>query len=473
MFRKTKIVCTLGPAVDSFEGIRALVRAGMNVARINCSHGDWKTRGRWIKWVRRAANEESAHVGILLDLAGPKFRLGDLPDDGLSVKTGQVVKVGTAPGRLPIADKAVLQKLRKGQILLIGDGDVAFRVRSRRGGSITLTALSEGVARSRQGTTVVGEVFDVPIVTPQDIADLREGAKLGVEFIAQSFVQKAEDMVKLRRHASRADPSIQLIAKIEMRNAVRDIERIISASDGIMVARGDLGLQMPMEEVPLIQKRIISLCHAAGKVVITATQMMESMVEHRRPTRAEATDVANAILDGTDALMLSAETASGRYPIETVRYMHRIAKRTERSAVFAKAMSGHALPRSAEATDSVARAAKEIAESVGAKAIISFSTSGFTARLISKHRPRVPILCPTHRLRTARQVSIVWGVRPLMCARFTKTEGMIACGFDAALESGLIKPNDLVVFTAGIPAGKPGTTNMVTLMRVSDPRRKR
>lgn len=469
MFRKTKIVCTIGPAVDSYEGILALVRAGMNIARFNCSHGDWETRTRWIKWVRQASEAEQTHIGVLVDLAGPKFRLGSFTGV-IHVTRGDTIFVGDHPGQLPISQRQIVEKLTPGRTLLIGDGEVAFKVRSVNGDRIELRCSSGGAIKPRQGITLMGETFDAPALSEKDIEDLRYAAKIGAEFIALSYVRSASDIDQAGSIAEECDPTLQIIAKIETKAAVRDIANIIRESDGIMVARGDLGLQMPIEEVPLIQKKIVGMCHAAGKPVITATQMMESMIENPRPTRAEVTDVANAIMDGTDAIMLSGETAMGAYPIEVVEYMHRIAEKTENSGAFARAIASTKQTRSAEATESVAYAACKIAEDLKAKAIVSFSTSGFTARMVAKFRPSVPILCGSYRVRTARQVSLLWGVRPLLTAEFNDTEEMIARGFAAGIDLGLLRPGDLVVLTAGIPVGRPGTTNLVTLMQVTDPR---
>lgn len=467
--RRTKIVCTIGPAVGSREGIADLVKAGMNVARINSSHGDWDSRKRWIEWIRGAAREQETHVGILLDLSGPKFRLGDLPD-GVVAHPGEVWTVGNGARALPIPQKEILDKLVPGKRLLVADGEVSFKVTRSRGADATLTCLSGGAIKSRQGVTLVGEEFDVPTVTKKDREDLRIGVGEGVDFVAQSYVRRAEDLQEIGALAAELDPTLQIIAKIEMKSAVRDLTKILRESDGLMVARGDLGLQMPIEEVPLIQKKIISMCNAAGKPVITATQMMESMVMNPRPTRAEATDVANAILDGTDAVMLSGETASGKYPIAAVRYVSSLAEKTERSTLFERTASLQRGARSREATEAVASSACEIAEDLKAKAVLSFSTSGFTARMVARFRPRVPILCASYREKTARQVSVLWGVQPVLTQEFYDTEEMITKGFTATIERGILKPGDLVVITAGIPVGRPGTTNMVTLMQVYDPR---
>lgn len=472
MFRKTKIVCTIGPAVDSRERIDALVRGGLNVARVNCSHGDWDTRKKWFSWLKEAAAEHQKHIAILVDLQGPKFRLGVLPEPSVEVHPGNRFRVGDGPGEVPISQPEVLAALEPGRKLLTGDGEVSFKVTQRRGSDIELICLTGGEIRTRQGITVVGVSFDVPAMTSKDVEDLRIAAELGAEYLAISYIKTSDDVALVSKYADEIDNTIQVIAKIEMRDAVRNIEKIIAVSDGIMVARGDMGLQMDIEDVPIVQKRIIGLCRAAGKPVITATQMLESMIGNPRPTRAEATDVANAILDGTDAIMLSGETAFGKYPIEAVSYMDRIALKTEKSSVFFKAVEAQKLDKISEATEAVAHAAVEIAHSMRAKAILTFSTSGFSARMVSKFKPRVPIICATYRERTAAQVSLLWGVRPVLTGHFGATEDMISKGFHACIDKGILKVGDLVVITAGLPVGRPGTTNLVTLMQVYQPEAK-
>jgi pyruvate kinase len=411
-------------------------------------------------------------VAILVDLSGPKFRLGDV-DGEMEVAAGEQVEVGKGAGQLPIFEGEVLAKMKPGATILVGDGEIAFRVKSNEGSRITLHTLSGGTIMSRRGITVVGASFDVPAITKKDLQDAKVAAEISAEYVAMSYVRSADDVQSLGEDVEKLDPTIQIVSKIETKRAVQDIANIIKHSDAIMVARGDMGLQLPIEDVPLIQKRIIGMCREAGKPVITATQMMESMMHNPRPTRAEASDVANAILDGTDAIMLSGETASGAHPIETVRAMSRLAEKTERSAEFSRFVESHEWRKAHDATEAVARAACKIAGDLNAKAILSFSTSGFTARMVAKFRPRVPILCATYRPRTARQVSLLWGVRPVLTQEFHDTEEMIAKGFMAAIDGRILRPGDLVVITAGIPVGRPGTTNMVTLMQVHDPRKKK
>ena len=465
MFRKTKIVCTLGPAVDSERQIRALIRAGMNVARVNCSHATPEMRERWVRWVRKIADERGVFVAVLFDLQGPKFRLGEVHGEAMEVEAGALVTVGKEPGQLPIERAEILSVLAPGRKLLIGDGDVTFRVASIEGG-ISLACMTGGDIRSRQGVTVAGVSFDSPPLLPKDLDDLQSAADMGVDYIAISYVRRASDVVDAVDRARKLNKHLRVIAKIEMREAVQDIDDIVAASDGIMVARGDMGLQMAIEDVPLVQKRIIGLCRGAGKPVITATQMMESMVENPRPTRAEATDISNAIFDGTDAIMLSGETAYGKHPILAVEYMDRIAQKTEKSSAYLRSIMEPQGDKISQATEAVARSAVDIAGNIKVRAIVCFSSSGFTARMIAKYRPKTRILCATPVLQTARQAALIWGVKPLLTPPFGATEEMIDGGFQAAIAKGEVKVGDMVVVTAGLPVGKPGTTNFVTLLRV-------
>lgn len=464
-FRKTKIVCTLGPAVDSLSQIRQLVRAGMNVARINCSHGEPEARARWVEWVRQVASEESVYVAVMFDLQGPKFRLGKIYRGSMSVEVGDIISIGEGKGKLPIDQPEILAALAPGRRVIIGDGDVSFRVVSTEDGH-RLKCLTGGEVRTRQGITVAGVSFDSAPILPKDVEDLEQGASLGIDYVALSYVRRAQDVAEAKRLAHKLDPSLRVVAKIEMREAVKNIDQIIAVSDGIMVARGDMGLQMAIEDVPLVQKRIIGLCRGAGKPVITATQMMESMVVNPRPTRAEATDVANAIFDGTDAIMLSGETAYGKHPILAVQYMDRISKKTEVSAAYLRSIVDPKGDRVSEATEAVARAAVEIAGSLNVKAVVCFSSSGFTARMVAKYRPKAVIICATPILKTARQAALYWGVKPLQTPPFGATEDMIDRGFKAAVEARDLAVGDMVVVTAGLPVGRPGTTNFVTLLKV-------
>lgn len=462
MKRRTKIVCTLGPAVDSREKIKELIDAGMNVARINCSHGDWQTRANWVSWIRELS--PSVHpVAILADLQGPKFRIGEVTGGSMNLATGQMITVGqTAESLIPIPSNEIFEALAAGSRVLLGDGNVELKIAEQTGHAFVAKVLSGGQVKSRQGVTLVGKSFNVPPLTPKDEQDLYEAAKLGVEYIALSYVRTASDMREFRRMVDKFDTQIGLIAKIETRDAVKALDEIIRCSDAIMVARGDLGLQVDLEEVPIIQKRIIEKCGEAGKPVITATQMLESMIASPRPTRAEATDVANAILDGTDAVMLSGETAAGQYPIEAVKTMARVAEAAE--DVFdhdawleLPDRRGYHLTT----TEAVAYAAAKLAVRLKAKAILTTTTSGQTARLVSKFRPKAPILCASWDERTHRKMGLVWGVISKMVPTPDSTDDIMSNAINAFLRDKKLKVGDQVVVTAGVPAGVPGHTNLI------------
>ncbi len=326
--RRTKIICTLGPAQTSQEDVQLLKDAGMNVARLNCSHGTWAERIQLAEWVRAC---KGSPTGVLVDLQGPKFRIGQMPDQGLEIHRGETVEFGGEGASIPIADKEVLDAIEIGDHILLGDGEIEMVVSSCSHGVWTAEVKSGGIVRSRRGITVVGRSFDAPSLTPKDVQDIEQAIAMGADFIALSYVRRSADMRLLRRVLEQkgASDDMKLVAKIETREALGDIDGIIKASDVVMVARGDLGLQMNLDDVPIAQKEIIALCGKAGKPVITATQMLESMMTLARPTRAEASDIANAILDGTDALMLSGETAAGRYPVEAVNVMARVAEKAE------------------------------------------------------------------------------------------------------------------------------------------------
>lgn len=468
MKRRTKIVCTLGPAVDSREKLQALIEAGMNVARINCSHGDWETRNRWIQWIRELS-PAVAPVAILVDLQGPKFRIGLLPGDSLDLKAGQTVKIGNSPDAdIPIDQSEILRAMGHGCRLLLGDGEIEMRIQNATSADLfDAKVVCGGALRSRKGVTLVGKVFDVPALTPKDVADATEAVKSGADFIALSYVKTAHDVRELRRLLEKLGSQAAVCAKIEMRQGIKDLDNILKVVDIVMVARGDMGLQMDIEDVPLMQKKIIADCTLAGTPVITATQMLESMVHAPRPTRAEATDVANAVLDGTDALMLSGETASGDYPVECVRTMARIAEkaeshfdrtRIEREFERRKDSMGH--------TDAIAHAVSDLTQMIRPQAIVCTTTSGQTPRLVSKFRPRVPILCATASETTLHQMAVVWGVEAAHIPKPASTDDTIRDAVDEFLKNRRLKIGDVVIITAGIPAGVPGNTNMILTQTV-------
>ncbi|HXH61192.1 MAG TPA: pyruvate kinase [Fimbriimonadaceae bacterium] len=466
MRRRTKIVCTLGPAVDSKSKLKALVAAGMNVARINCSHGDWETRKKWISWIEELQPALSP-IAVLIDLQGPKFRIGSVPGDRIEVKPGADLTVAQkGECTVTVQDKEIWSKMEPGDRLLLGDGDVELRLGEKKDGVFQCRSTSGGTVRSRQGVTLVGKSFSVPALTEKDREDLNEAIEVGADYIALSYVRRATDMRELRRLVDEHDPEIKLVAKIETKEGLKNIDEVIKSTDVVMVARGDLGLQMDFDEVPVAQKRIIDKCNANGTPVITATQMLESMLHSPRPTRAEASDVANAILDGTDAVMLSGETATGDYPVESVKTMGAIAEKIEGLIDHAARMSdGRHATRDHE-TDSVAHAAASIADALRAKAILTTSTSGTTPRLVSRYRPSMPVLCSCWKTRTQRQLAVVWGVESALVDLPETTDQAISSTVDAFLGYKRVKVGDKVVVTAGFPPGMPGNTNMLMVLDV-------
>ncbi|MBS1720966.1 MAG: pyruvate kinase [Armatimonadetes bacterium] len=462
MKRRTKIVCTLGPAVNSREGIKSLIDAGMNVARLNCSHGDWEAKAQWIEWIRELS-PECAPVAIMADLQGPKFRIGLIENDILDVKSGSVVTVGEGMAQIPIHQKEILSALDPGVKVLLGDGVVELKIIDGENGLYRAKALSGGIVKTKQGITVRDRVFDTPALTKKDIEDVQQAVKYGVDYIALSYVKHAMDIRQLRQTIDRLDPAIRIVAKIEMADAIQDLKNILQVADVIMVARGDLGLQMDIEAVPIAQKKIIDLCTLHGRPVITATQMLESMMENPRPTRAEATDVANAILDGTDAVMLSGETASGQYPVECVRTMARIAERAE--GIFDRERLERDFQERSRSTisrtEAIAHSVADLAAKLKPEAIVTTTASGQTPRLVSKFRPKAPILCASYDERVTRQMAVVWGVEAITIKLDTTTEATISHAIDSFLHRKKLALGDHVLVTAGVPAGTTGNTNMI------------
>lgn len=466
MKRCTKIVCTLGPAVDSKEAIRDLVRAGMNVARINCSHGDWETRSRLIAWVREAS-PSLGPIAVLADLQGPKFRIGPLPSGDLEVVVGEKLIIGRDPAHtLHVPDPVVWAGLAVGDRVLLGDGNVQLKIVGSGQDVFEAKALTGGAIKSKQGLTVVGKSFEVPGITEKDREDVAQACKLGVDFIALSYVRNASDMRELRRLVDSHEPEVRLCAKIETRDAVRSIDEILQLSDVIMVARGDLGLQMDLTEVPPAQKRIIRKCNHAGKPVIVATQMLESMLENPRPTRAEASDVANAILDGADAVMLSAETATGKYPVEAVKTMAAIAVKTEDLFDHEAWMDLSPASSQSSVTEAVASSTVRMGALLKVDSFLAASTSGLTPRMISKYRPHAPIFCATWSPYTHRHLAMVWGVTALQVPLAPYVADVVNHAIDLLLRDKAVKVGDQIVATAGYPPGAPGHTNLIMVTDV-------
>jgi pyruvate kinase len=462
MERRTKIVCTLGPATDTKEKIQQLIEAGMNVARLNCSHGDWAAKKQWVEWIRELS-PTCGPVAILADLQGPKFRVGIMPGSGLELVAGQKVTIG--PGaQIPIDQPEILAEMAPNSRILLGDGEIEIYIDSEEGSIHHGTVLAGGLLKSKKGVTLVGKTFKVPALTDKDLEDIKEAVAAKVDFVALSYVNHAEDIRLLKWELNKQGAHVKICAKIETRQAVEEIDEILEEVDMIMVARGDMGLQMDIEEVPVHQKQIIKHCGYVGKPVITATQMLESMMITSRPTRAEVTDVFNAILDGTDALMLSGETAAGAYPIECVNVMSRIA--CEAETMMRRSKFDNREDDVESHTVAIARAVATLEEQLQPEAIVTTTTSGQTPRLVSKFRPNAPILCASWNPETVAYMAIVWGVEATLIAPPTTSEEVLQHAVDTFAEAGRLNEGDLIILTAGVPAGKPGNTNLIMTQNV-------
>ncbi|MDO8585814.1 MAG: pyruvate kinase [Armatimonadota bacterium] len=465
--RKTKIVCTIGPASSSEEGLAALIRAGMDVARLNFSHGSYDEHAERFAAIRRISAEMGRIVGVLQDLSGPKIRIGTIREEPVVLEPGQrlVLTTRSVPGdsrEVNLPHPELVSQMRRGRHIFLDDAKIELRVLSATETDVETIVVAGGPLSSRKGVTAPGTTLPQPSLTDKDARDLSFGLKLGVDWVAASFVRSADDAGPIRRIMDELGVHVPIIAKIERPEAVRRIDAIVEAFDGVMVARGDLGIELPVERVPLIQKSIIRKCNAAGKPVITATQMLDSMMHNPRPTRAEVTDVANAILDGADATMLSGETAVGQYPLRAVKIMARIAVTTERAL---RAGTPEDRP-AANVTDAIGEAAAELASDLNLRAIITSTATGGTARRISKRRPRARIIAAATQDSVARQLTLSWGVIPLSVPSRQTTDETIEQAIAVAKEAKLVKTGDTVVVTGGFPVGAPGRTNLIKIERV-------
>ncbi|MDR3289597.1 MAG: pyruvate kinase [Peptococcaceae bacterium] len=465
--RRTKIVCTIGPASETNEKVQQLLQAGMDVARLNFSHGTHEEHGARIKVLRQEANALKKHLGILLDTKGPEIRSGQTPVDGVILENGAEFTLDTSeelgsPARVGISYADLWKEVEPGGHILIDDGLIDLEVTGVAEQKITTVVKNGGLLQSKKGINVPGVKINLPAVTAKDEADILFGIREGIDYIAASFTRKAEDILAVRRIVEREKAAIQIIAKIENQEGVDNLEAILQVADGLMVARGDLGVEVPVEDVPVCQKKMIELCNLYGKPVIVATQMLDSMIRQPRPTRAEASDVANAILDGTDAIMLSGETASGQFPVEAVQMMDKIARKIE-SQFWETKTEPYAYKNMAEA---IGHASSAIAKDLDAAAVITPTQSGLTARLISKYRPKAYIVAATPYAKTARSLSLQWGVYSVVVAEITETDQMLSISVDAALTHGFVKTGDVVVITAGVPVGQTGTTNLIKVQIV-------
>jgi len=489
--RKTKIVATIGPASQSPGMVLQLIEAGANVARFNFSHGSHETHGKWMETVREAAEACGLPVALMVDTKGPEIRLGKFAGGSASLVQGSTFVLRTEEvtgdsSQAWVAYAGIVGDAAVGREILLDDGNIALVVKSIAADHIVTQVTSGGVIADGKKVNLPGCLVSLPSVSEQDMSDILFGLRCGADMVAASFVRKAQDVLEIRRIIEESGGSMMVIAKIESREGVDNLDEILAAADGLMVARGDLGVEIPTEEVPLLQKTMIEKAVRLGKPVITATQMLESMVQRPRPTRAEASDVANAILDGTDAVMLSAETATGRYPVESVKMMARIAEKTEGSPEFAHLMArysgtepatgagagtsltgAHSRPSCttpASVTGAVSHASCTTAAELGAAAIITPTQSGHTTRMVTRHRPATPIVAATTDPRLMRKLALLWGTYPVLIEATTNTDLLLERSVNAALASGIVREGDVVVITAGVPVGVPGTTNMMKVM---------
>jgi pyruvate kinase len=460
--RRTKIVATVGPASSSPETLLAIAEAGMDAARLNFSHGTHEDHAERIRLVREIAEEIGRPIAIVADLQGPKVRIGVLPQP-VTLDPGQEIVVATeeaaSDGELPVAPTAVGEVLQPGHDILIDDGLLRLRVESVERGRARCTVLTGGVVETHKGVNVPGVPVPIPSLTRKDMDDLDFALDQGVDFVALSFVRSPADVRDLRELIASVGSHAHVIAKIEKSEAVEALEAILAEADAVMVARGDLGVEIGAAIVPLIQKQIILSALERAKPVITATQMLESMVHHAEPTRAEASDVANAILDGSSALMLSGETARGDFPVEAVAYMDRIARAVEPSLGYR-----HELPDASEEPtvgQAMSNAACDLAESLEAQAILVPTFTGRTASAVARLRPRKPIIGMSHHDYALRQMAIEWGVTPMPVEEAVDVEDLWAKSLEASRASGLVAEGDLVVITAGTAVNLPGTTNVI------------
>ncbi|HEY68019.1 MAG: pyruvate kinase [Chloroflexi bacterium] len=469
---RTKIICTIGPVSNSPEVMRGLIRAGMDVARINFSHGDHSTHGQSIATLRQVAEEEQQLVAVMADLQGPKLRVGEIEGGAVELREGDIVTLTPRPrpgarDEIPVPHPELLRDLRPGQTVLLDDGRLELVVVRAGEGCLKCRVVTGGQLTSHKGINVPGATLRFSTLTPKDREDAQFALKQGVDFFALSFVRRPADVRELRQFLKSRGADVSIIAKIEKPEALSVFDEILAEADGIMVARGDLGVETPAEEVPFHQKRIIHACNQAGKPVITATQMLQTMIENPRPTRAEASDIVNAILDGTDAVMLSGETAVGRYPIEAAETMAMICANAEAHLPHGRLLHGESHTHET-ITEAISCAAVEIASEVGARAIITATMSGRTARMVARHRPSVPIVAVTPNRTTLLRLTLVWGVVPVLVSEFKNTDEMVQMMVQAAREEGLVAWGDRVVLTAGIPFGSVGETNMLKVHVVGE-----
>lgn len=465
--RKTKIICTLGPASEEPDVLKKLLKMGTDVVRLNFSHGDYEEHASRIELVKEYREELDLPVAILLDTKGPEIRLGKFKEDRVYLEEGQPFTLTTDicvgdKSCAHISYKDIVEDVYEGCHILIDDGLIELVVDKVIGTKIHCTVINGGILSDHKGVNLPGIPLNLPNLTAKDREDIKFGIANGVDYIAASFVQRVEDIICIREFLKEnGGEDTHIIAKIENQLGVDNIDDIIQAADGVMIARGDLGVEIPIENVPLVQKRIIKKCILKGKPVITATQMLDSMIRNPRPTRAEASDVANAIYDGSDAIMLSGETAIGKYPIETFNTMVRIARQVEGSIDYNDSFPEGCLRSISTTTHAISHASCTVASELNASAIITPTKSGYTAKMVSRYRPNPPIIATTTSENVCRKLALIWGVSPHLSPDMDSTDEMIEKSIDIAAETGLVEDGDKVVITAGLPVGEGGKTNLI------------
>lgn len=467
--KRTKIVCTLGPASESEEVLKELFLNGLNVARMNFSHGNHEEHKKRIDTVKKLRDELELPIAIMLDTKGPEIRLRNFKEDEVVLSDGDSFTLTTRDiegdqSIVGVSYEGLTDDVKKGTKILIDDGLVELEVvEIANERDIKCTVLNGGTLKDHKGVNIPNVPINLPAVTEKDISDIKFGIENGVDFVAASFIRKADDVLQIRKILEdNYGEYIGIISKIENQEGVDNIDEIIEASDGIMVARGDLGVEIDAEKIPLLQKKMIKKCNQVGKPVITATQMLDSMIRNPRATRAEVTDVANAIIDGSDSIMLSGETAAGKYPIEAVKTMHNISVRIEGSSEYLDTLkTKRLLDDHLSTTNAISRATCTTAEDLKASAIITATSSGYTSMAVSKFRPQAPIIAATTSERVMRKLALVWGVYPVLSVESDNTDEVIDMSIHSAMGKGYIKEGDLIVITAGIPVGVSGTTNLL------------
>ncbi|MDO5456872.1 MAG: pyruvate kinase [Atopococcus tabaci] len=470
--RKTKIVCTIGPVSDDIETLCQLIDAGMNVARLNFSHGDHESHLKTIQNIRKAEEIKGQWVGIMLDTKGPEIRTHQMQDGEFTVKTGDKIAISMeevvgGKGVISVTYPNLIHELQEGTRILIDDGLIELEVQDldEEKGLIHTISLSQGIIYDKKGVNIPQMNIELPHLTEKDYEDIHFGLFNGINFIAPSFVRNAEGVLEIREILKHTNHEhVAIIPKIENQEGVNNIEEILSVSDGLMVARGDLGVEIPPERVPIIQKELILKSNQSGKPVITATQMLDSMQWNPRPTRAEANDVANAIYDGTDAVMLSGETASGKYPVEAVETMHRIARSTEDAITYS---TNHSFNRQ-DMTEAIGQAVAHTAKNLDITTIVANTESGYTARMISKYRPKAQIVAITFSKESARNLSLLWGTQAIVADLPESTDDMFQAAERLVQEYGYADPGDMFITTAGVPIGVSGTTNLMRIQTINE-----